>query len=135
MEQESNYPDAYYRVSAKVVIKAGDGKVLLVKEHNDYWVLPGGGIGHGESIENAIQREVLEEIGDVRVKQAKNIGVKTFYTRTHKAWFMWLIFEVQLEDISRIGNTDTVAFVDVDLLKDSEHESERNLYELLILSR
>ena len=132
MKQESSYPNAYYRVSVKAVIKDGDDRILLVREHNDYRVLPGGGIDHGETIEQALQREIAEEVGDdIRVCGAKNIGVKTFYTRTHKAWFMWLIFEVQLEDIDKIKISDSVEFIEVNALKDSEYESERNLYKLL----
>ena len=76
MKQESSYPNAYYRVSVKAVIKDGDDRILLVREHNDYRVLPGGGIDHGETIEQALQREIAEEVGDdIRVCGAKNIGV------------------------------------------------------------
>lgn len=132
MKQESQYPNAYYRVSVKAVIKDNYGRVLLVKEHNDYRVLPGGGIDHGESVQEALQRELVEEVGsDIRVKSANNVGVITFYTHTHKAWFMWLIFEVTLDNINKIKTSNNIEFVDIKTLKNSPYESERNLYLLL----
>ena len=132
MKQESQYPNAYYRVSVKAVIKDNYGRVLLVKEHNDYRVLPGGGIDHGESVQEALQRELVEEVGsDIQVKSANNVGVITFYTHTHKAWFMWLIFEVTLDNINKIKTSNNIEFVDIKTLKNSPYESERNLYLLL----
>lgn len=132
MKQESQYPNAYYRVSVKAVVRDNCGKVLLVKEHNDYRVLPGGGIDHGESVQEALQRELTEEVGsDIQVKSANSIGVSTFYTRTHKAWFMWLIFEVILDNLDNIKTSNNIEFVDIKTLKNSPHEPERNLYLLL----
>src|SRR6185437_15436533 len=38
--------------------------LLLVKEQNDaWWSLPGGGIDYGETIEQALRREMSEELG------------------------------------------------------------------------
>src|SRR2546423_3258097 len=55
--------DCLYRVAARVLI-VQDDKVLLVKEaSDDWWALPGGGIGHGETVESSLVREVEEELG------------------------------------------------------------------------
>ena len=52
-----------YRVSIKALIIDKD-KILLVKEWNDeWWSFPGGGIEHGESIQQALYREISEELG------------------------------------------------------------------------
>lgn len=51
------------RVSS-IVVK--DDKILLIhrRKHGDeYWVVPGGGIEEGETIEEGLAREVKEEMG------------------------------------------------------------------------
>jgi len=53
-----------------------DGRVLMVHERSlrdgnrEWWTLPGGGIDPGETAEDAVRREVLEEVGLV-VKEAR----------------------------------------------------------------
>ena len=52
-----------YRVSVKALIIDKD-KILLVKEWDDeWWSFPGGGIEHGESMQQALCREIREELG------------------------------------------------------------------------
>ena len=52
------------RISAVVFY---EGKLVTVKHSNpkygDYWLLPGGGWEHAESIEECVVREVEEECG------------------------------------------------------------------------
>jgi len=54
------------------------GKVLMIKRKIEpfkgYWVLPGGHVEYGETVENAIKREIKEELG-VSAKIEKLIGV------------------------------------------------------------
>ncbi|RYH58779.1 MAG: NUDIX hydrolase, partial [Alcaligenaceae bacterium] len=57
------YPNAFYRVSVKALIRDDAGNVLVVKENQDTWSLPGGGIDHGEVPEVALLRELKEELG------------------------------------------------------------------------
>ena len=52
----------YYRVSVKAKINF-NGKTLLVREDGKKWDLPGGGIEHFETIQEALTRELTEEIG------------------------------------------------------------------------
>jgi ADP-ribose pyrophosphatase YjhB (NUDIX family) len=63
-------PDAYvpatFPVSACVYLER-DGKILLLKraggEATGAWYVPGGGVEHGESFEEAARRELFEEAG------------------------------------------------------------------------
>lgn len=58
------------RVAALIV---SEGRVLMVRERNrdaqgrhrgaEIWTLPGGGVDEGESLEDAVRREVAEEVG------------------------------------------------------------------------
>jgi len=67
------------RVCVVAVIEK-DGKILLgrkVKDRGPYpntWLIPGGGVETGESIEEAIRREIKEETG-LGVKSLQKIGV------------------------------------------------------------
>ena len=58
------------RVRVAAVIIEGD-KILLIahkKKGNIYWLLPGGGVKYGESLINALKRELNEELKvDVKV--------------------------------------------------------------------
>ena len=61
---QGKLPNTHYRVSAKAVIVRDDGLVLCVKEGGDnYWNLPGGGIDFGENLQEALSRELHEEVG------------------------------------------------------------------------
>lgn len=58
------------RTSAKAII-IRDGKLLVTRNRDadgDWFLLPGGGQNHGESLDAALKRECREEIGaDVKV--------------------------------------------------------------------
>lgn len=58
----NSYPPCFYRVSTKALIYK-DNKVLLIKEDNGMWELPGGGLEVNESFTDGIKRELEEEIG------------------------------------------------------------------------
>ncbi len=55
-------PPCFYRVSAKALIYKDD-KVLLLRESDGRWELPGGGLEIGESFESGLKREMSEELG------------------------------------------------------------------------
>lgn len=54
--------DCLYRVAGKAVI-INDGKLLLVREEQGWYGLPGGGVAHGEDIRASLAREISEELG------------------------------------------------------------------------
>jgi ADP-ribose pyrophosphatase YjhB (NUDIX family) len=63
--------------AASAVVTDSNGKILLHKRRdNALWSLPGGALELGESIEQAISREVKEETG-FEVEVLKCIGIYT----------------------------------------------------------
>ena len=65
------YPSTLYRVVVKALITDASGKILVVKEKQDFWSLPGGGLEHGESAQDCLKRKIEEEIGltDVQINK------------------------------------------------------------------
>lgn len=65
---------AQFRIGVFGVI-IEDGKVLLALRRDiDWWNLPGGGMELGETVDEALQREVLEETG-LQVRVGRLVGV------------------------------------------------------------
>ena len=72
------------RITARGIIYK-DGKLLcqqLVPDHNgkkrDYWCTPGGGLDDGESILDAIHREMIEETG-VKPRVGRLLFVQQYF--------------------------------------------------------
>ena len=65
MTDTRKYPDRPYVGVGAVILQ--DGKVLIVKRKYDplagQWSLPGGGVELGETLEDSVVREMLEETG------------------------------------------------------------------------
>lgn len=56
-------PSPFYRVTAKALIYDDQHRLLVVRNHNGNWELPGGGWEHDETFHEALGREVAEELG------------------------------------------------------------------------
>ncbi len=61
------------RTAARAVIKNGNKVALLHVTKDNYYKLPGGGVDEGETIIDALHREILEEVGS-KVKVNSEIG-------------------------------------------------------------
>lgn len=61
------------------ILVKNNGKFLLAKERlesgKDYWIVPGGKVEFGETIEDAARREILEETG-VQAKKLNFLAYK-----------------------------------------------------------
>ncbi|PSL07958.1 NUDIX hydrolase [Cecembia rubra] len=69
-------PACFYRVSVKALILDDQKRFLLLKEENGFWELPGGGLDFGESPQQGITRELMEEM-----------GLKVSYISEHPLYF------------------------------------------------
>jgi ADP-ribose pyrophosphatase YjhB (NUDIX family) len=59
------YKTKKLRVRVAALICDDDGRILLIKQKKNkevYWLLPGGGIEFGENAEEALSREIKEEL-------------------------------------------------------------------------
>ena len=124
------YPNTFYRVSVKALIKDKDGRVLVLKEDQDTWSLPGGGLDHGEDPKLGILRELKEELG-IENPRVENIGsVKTFFLEPKSAWLLWVVYDVEIDTEELIlgeGVTDA-QYIDVSGLERSEDIFEKMVY-------
>lgn len=72
------------RSAARAVIIC-DGKLLAIKMRDargPYYILPGGGQRHGETLAQTLQRECLEEIG-VPVQMERLLYVREYIGKNH----------------------------------------------------
>lgn len=70
----SDKPYGVRKASRAIVLNERDEAALLHVTADGYYKLPGGGIEAGESIEEALKREVLEEVG-VSIEIHDEIGM------------------------------------------------------------
>lgn len=131
------YPDAFYRVSLKAIIRNDTGHVLVVKENGSKWTLPGGGMDHGETTHDALKRELFEEALITSDFKEKLINTTSLYLEKREAWLLWLVYEVQVDHLKYgVGaDADEVAFMNPELFKDSKYRSEQLVYEFAAEAR
>ena len=129
------YPNTFYRVSVKALIRDKDGKVLVVKENQDSWSLPGGGLNHGEEPEDGVRRELKEELS---IENTNILGIKsvsTFELKIKEAWLLWIVYEVEIETNDFVygdGVTDA-RFIDIETIKSSKDIFEQQVYKVFKL--
>ena len=62
MKKSKHFPDAFYRVSVRGLMREGD-KFLLGYHKDGTWETFGGGLDFEENLQEALKREILEETG------------------------------------------------------------------------
>jgi|AntRauTorckE6833_2_1112554.scaffolds.fasta_scaffold18953_2 8-oxo-dGTP pyrophosphatase MutT (NUDIX family) len=128
--KQGQYPNAFYRVSAKAVILNQHGEVLVVREGKD-WALPGGGIDHGEDPLTALKRELYEETLIDLNFNSELIGTESFYVKSKDAMALWMIYRLTMinpDFIYKAGkDVDEVSF-----RRPADFENSDSLFEQFI---
>jgi 8-oxo-dGTP pyrophosphatase MutT (NUDIX family) len=131
-EQKGQYPNSFYRVSTKAIIRNSKDEVLVVREYGGGWCFPGGGIDHGESEYEGLKRELYEEARIDQEFEYKPLGVDSWYLPKHRSWYMWLVYEVILPEGFHYEAGDEVtdiAFKDPHEFKTHDDKFSQLIYE------
>ena len=97
----------YYRVSVKAKINF-NGKTLLVKEDDKKWDLPGGGIEHYETIDEALKRELTEELGVSDFVITSGPKVFKMIDRSANRPLIFIVYELKLDPTTKFHPSDNV---------------------------
>lgn len=128
----SGRKDSLIRVTLKAVVIDSEGKTLVVKEHGrDWWDIPGGGIDHGETIKEALRRELREEVlftGDFEYETL--LAEDPHYLESLNLYQMRITFLVTPDsfEFSAGEDGDEIQFIDADVYEKSELWTERQIY-------
>lgn len=88
------------------LVRDGEGRIVLVRNRwSDGWVLPGGNVESGESLREAVVREVREETGlAARVERPLEVVEQTFVSKDDDSvWGHFVVFEARTVD-SELGD-------------------------------
>lgn len=113
-----------WRVSAYGLVLQNDAILLLKNETEKLYDVPGGGVEFGETIEQALQRESLEEAGATVSKGSLvHMAQDYFYHREQQQFFQTLQLFYQAELENKLTqpteeSTEWVGFVQLDELQD-----------------
>jgi ADP-ribose pyrophosphatase YjhB (NUDIX family) len=130
---DNNKSDYLFRLSLKSLIVNDDGSILVVKESGrDWWDLPGGGMEHGETIKDALTRELHEEVAlkgdfEYEVILAENPQL----LRRVNVWQMRITFVVKPKDMTFTpgDDGDEIAFMRPEYFQRSDISTEQKIYE------
>lgn len=119
---QGKYPNTFYRVFIKAIIRNSKNEVLVVKEHQDKWELPGSGLDQNESIHDCIKRELRKELNITNAFTESFNKIETQYmpSRPDKEldlWKMSIYFEVTI--IGDFALTPSSELTDAQFMPDS----------------
>lgn len=97
----------YYRVSVKAKINFNE-KTLLVREDGKKWDLPGGGIEHFETIQEALTRELTEEIGVSEFSIISGPKIFKMIDAAANRPLIFIAYELELDSATEFHPSDNV---------------------------
>ncbi len=105
-DNSSDGNGARFRVACSALIERGGEYLLARRRDIGLWNLPGGGLEQGETVEDGLAREVMEEIG-VAIRIVRLVGV---YSKPQKNEIV-LTFLCKLASDQEPSTSDEVAEV------------------------
>lgn len=122
---QQDIPACFYRVSAKaLILDETRGKFLVVQEEDGRWELPGGGIDHGELPNDALIREINEEMRlTVTSVEAQPAYFLTFLNVTGY-WLANALYETTVRDLKFTPSNECIALMFVN----AEEAKKLNAY-------
>lgn len=130
--------DYLFRVSLKAVIRNDKGELLIVKEKGHRkWSLPGGGLDWGETFEQAMKRELYEEVGytgEFTMKLIAADDAKPLKNRLVDTRQVRLIYEITPEnyDFTVGKESDDIAWMNAEIAENTEERYSALVYTYVI---
>lgn len=103
----SLYPNTFYRISIKALIQDENNKILLVKEDNWKWELPGWWLDHGELAQDWLNREIMEEMWLKTTHIDKNPSYFLTWFENNK-WKSNIVYKTKLYDLNFTATEECV---------------------------
>lgn len=139
MNNHLGHEDNLFRVSLKAVLFNQDGHVLVVKEADrDWWDIPGGGIEHGESIKEALARELEEEVslkGDFEYQAILAEDPRLQQKRDLYQMRLTFLVKADISGVATGVDSSEVKFINPNVFKDSDLITEQKIYEYSELAK
>ena len=113
-------PDGHFHYAARAVI-VRDGHVLMVKyKHKDYYYSVGGRVRFGETAQQAVEREVLEETG-VAFEAERLLFVHEEFFEKFQALFLFYLMKPNDQPVRAVTDEEeSLVWLPVDRLGDYE---------------
>ncbi|HBE18318.1 MAG TPA: NUDIX hydrolase [Cyanobacteria bacterium UBA11149] len=90
-------------VGTSIIPILPDGRIVLVKrQDNGKWALPGGMVDWGEDIPTTVKRELLEETGLELRKIGRLVGVYSAADRDPRIHSICILVEVEVQGIMEV---------------------------------
>lgn len=124
--------DGLYRLSLKALIYNDSGELLVVKEEDKDWDAPGGGMDHGETYQQALARELYEEIGYEGSFSMQLVGVEEpVYIDSIDCLQVVVGYKVVFDEPYelRVGDdAKAIRYIDADVLGESKDRQTQIIY-------